>query len=288
MPRNLALLLGLLTTASPGPLGFFYDLYTFRGDGGGTTVVAAFAVPAGWLEREEENDGAVRYRFDVTLVLADTARRSVFRTDDSVVVRFPRPPAGEHLLYTHIEVEAPPSASTLQRVIMSDATTPGIGQLYGSPFPIPDYGGDALMLSDVALAQPIAEAGWKRERVSLALLPTSQLPGSLFDVYYEIYNLPHGHWYTTEISVERVDESGTRRIGEDPVSIRFTRESTAGPDASLQELRRLDTLLPEGRYRLTVRVTDEHTDRSVTRSRLFQVHEWSRDATLVPALPRRG
>ena len=35
----------------------------------------------------------------------------------------------------------------------ADATTPGVGQLYSSPFPIPDYSGDHLMLSDIALGQ---------------------------------------------------------------------------------------------------------------------------------------
>src|SRR5688572_24623305 len=60
-----------------GPLPFFYDLYTFRGEASTTTVVASFAVPAGRLQPEWAK-GGVRYRFDVTLVLADTALRSVF------------------------------------------------------------------------------------------------------------------------------------------------------------------------------------------------------------------
>src|SRR5687768_17492316 len=59
------------------PLPFFYDLYTFRGDGGETDIVAAFAVPAGRLESESE-EGRTRYRFDVTLVLADTALSTLF------------------------------------------------------------------------------------------------------------------------------------------------------------------------------------------------------------------
>jgi hypothetical protein len=48
------------------PLPFFYDLYTFRGSGGATAVVGAFAVEAGELETEDA-DGRVRYRFSVTL-----------------------------------------------------------------------------------------------------------------------------------------------------------------------------------------------------------------------------
>lgn len=285
------LLLLVLVAAVPAggpvrPLPFFYDLYTFRGQGGATTVVAAFAVPAGRLERDSR-DGDVFYRFDVTLVLADTALKSVSRTDDSVVVAMPRSLSGDHLLHTHIEVQAPPSAATLQRVIMTDASTPGIGQLYGGAFPIPDYGGAGLMLSDIALGEPGAEGGWRRGEVTLALLPTSQFPEGSFEVYYEIYNLPPEHRYSTEIAVEALDQTGAAREREgDAVRTRFDGRSTSGPEATLGELRRVDTSLPKGRYRLTVTVTDQDTGETATRSRPFQVRGGSRRATLVPALPR--
>ena len=268
------------------PLPFFYDLYTLRGDAGGTTVVAAFAVPVERLERQRVDD-EVLYRFDVTLVLSDTVLGSVSRTDDSVFVGVPHPLPGEHLLHTHIEVQAPPSRSTLQRVVMTDASTPGIGQLYGSGFPIPDYSGTDLMLSDIVLGDPRAETGWRRGDVTLALLPTSQLPGSSFDVYYEVYNLPPGNRYSTEITIERAADA--RREGDgDPVRTRFTGESEAGPDGSLHELRRVDASLDRGRYLLTVTVTDVDTGRTTRKSRPFNVRGFGRGATMVPALPRGG
>ena len=268
------------------PLPFFYDLYTFRGDAGRTTVVASFAVPAGRLRREGGLSQA-RYRFDVTFVLADTARRSVSRTDDSVYVSRPWPLDGDHLLHTHVEIQAPPSTTTNQRVVMTDATRPGVGQLYRSPFPIPDYGGTELMLSDIALGLPGATSGWTRGDVVLALLPTSQFPESAFDVYYEIYNLPAGNPYVTEVAVEPVDESGAPLDeGERPVRTFFSGEAAPGAAGYVAELRRVESALPEGRYRLTVTVTDEITDRTATRSRLFEVDAWEAGATLVPALPR--
>lgn len=292
--RGLVPLLLLLAAAPWGgpadgpvrPLPFFYDLYTFRGDAGATTVVAAFAIPAGRLERESE-DGESRYRFDVTLVLADTALRSVRRTDDSVVVAVPRALSGDHIIHTHIEVEASPSASTVQRVIMTDASTPGIGQLYGSTFTIPDYSGTDLMLSDIALGDPGAREGWRRGDVTLALLPTSQFPEGSFDVYYEIYNLPAGHKYLTEIAVEPVDSAGApREGGGGTVRARFDGTAESAPDGTLGELRRLDTSLGKGHYRLTVTVTDAETGETATRARPFQVRGGSRRATMVPALPR--
>ncbi|MEQ9400919.1 MAG: hypothetical protein RJQ04_17260 [Longimicrobiales bacterium] len=269
------------------PLPFHYDLYTFRGNDDSTTVVASFAVPAGELERQRDTEWGVRYGFDVTLVLSDTALHRVARTDDSVYVQVPTSLDGDHLLHTHIEVLAPPSRSTWQRVIMTDATEPGIGTLYHTPFPIPDYSGERLMLSDIALGLPGATEGWTRRGVTLALLPTSQFPESAFDVYYEVYNLPPGTDYATEIAVEPVGRDADRADARS-VRARFTGEAESAADSVLAELRRVETALPEGRYRLTVTVTDAETGSTASRSRLFHVRGWSKGATLVEALPSRA
>lgn len=267
---------------APAPLPFFYDLYTFRADGGGTAVVAAIAVRVRRLQREWRDD-RYRYRFDVRFVLADTARRSVVRTDDSVFVEMRRPLARQHLLHTYVEVQAPPSDATVQRVVVTDATRPGTGQLYRSPFPIPDYSGTELMLSDVAFGLPGAEEGWTRNGVTLALLPTSQFPESAFDVYYEVYNLPTGNPYDTEIAIQPLDDDSEERI----VRAVFSGESAAGPDGTLPELRRVESALPEGRYRLTVTVRDLVSLQAASSSRLVDVRGWGRGTTLVRAMPHR-
>jgi hypothetical protein len=269
------------------PLPFFYDLYTFRGTNGRTAVVASFAVEAGSLETES-HFSRVQYRFSVTLVLADTARQTVTNTHDTVFVDLPRRLPDEYLLYTHTEVAARPSTTTQQRVIMIDATTPGIGQLYTDHFLIPDYSGTHLMLSDIALGQPDALSGWTRGRTTLALLPTSQFPSSAFDVYYEIYNLPAGTPYMTEIAVERIPEAGAP-LPEDerPLRLRFAGESSAGRDAAVHELRRVETSLERGRYRSTVTITNGRKGETATRARTFEVKGWERGTMMVPAVPLR-
>lgn len=277
-------------SAAARPLPFFYDLYTFRGRAGGTSVVAAYAVEAGNLETAVV-DSRVRYRFSVTLVLADTLLRSVSNTHDTVHVDVPRAMPDDHLLYTHVEVQAPPSGTTLHRVLMTDATTPGVGQLYSEYFPIPDYSGTHLMLSDIALGQPGADAGWTRGDVTLALLPTTQFPSSAFDVYYEIYNLPADREYSTEIAIQHLDAVVDGSTDDrSPVSLRFTGTSPAGAGtaASLPELRRVSASLPKGSYRLTVTITDLTTSAAASRSRTFEVHNTERGATMVPALPMKG
>ena len=266
------------------PLPFFYDLYTFRAEGGHTTVVTAFAVEAGELKTERVGDND-RYRFSVTLLLADTALRSVTNRHDRVFVDLPRRMHDEHVLYTHIEVQAPPSSTIRQSVFMTDATEAGIGQLYWEYIRIPDYRGTELMLSDVALGQPDAQIGWERGGATLALLPTRQLPPRAFDVYYEIYNLPAGNPYTTEVTIERVAGISSETAEDtEPIRLSFAGESTAAADGALPELRRMGTSFPKGSYRITVTIEDLTTGKTASRSRTFEVQTSGRGATMVPAL----
>jgi hypothetical protein len=141
------------------------------------------------------------------------------------------------------------------------------------------------MLSDVALGQPDAQIGWERGDATLALLPTRQVPSRAFDVYYEIYNLPAGNPYTTEITVERQPD-GSRDTAEDrqPISLRFSGESTAGADGTLPELRRVGTSFPKGSYRITVTIEDLTTGKTASQSSTFEVQTSGRGATMVPAV----
>ena len=267
------------------PLPFLYDLYTFRGEGGLTTVVAAFAVEAGELEKKRVGDND-RYRFSVTLLLADTRLHTVTNRHDSVFVDLPRRMRDEHLLYTHIEVQAVPSRDIRQIVYMQDATEAGIGQGYPEYIQIPDYSGSELMLSDVALGQPGGQFGWGRGEAILALLPTRQFPSREFDVYYEIYNLPTGNPYSTEITIERITGNpGETPEDRDPIRLRFASESTASEDGMMPELRRVGTAFPKGSYRMTVTIEDLTTGETASRSNTFEVQNSGRGATMVPALP---
>lgn len=269
--------------AIPAPVDFHYDLHTFRGADDGTAVVAAVAVPVRELRRER-HDGEVRYRFDIRFVLADTAEQRIIDTIDSVYVGVPRPLARRHLLHTAIELEADPSPTIQQRIIVTDAARPGYGSLEQSDFEIPDYSGTELMLSDIAFGLPGSRGGWTRRGVTLALLPTSQFPESAFDLYYEIYNLPPGRAYQTELAIEPLDDEEEDRT----VRTLFEGESAAGPDGIIGELRRVESALDNGRYRVSVTVTDQVDGRSATTSRVVEVQGWRRGTTMVPALPKRA
>ena len=255
-------------------LPFFFDLYTFRGNAGSTSVVAAVAVP---FEKLNRFDSALRgYRLDVSLIVADTASKLVIRQDDSLALVPKAGVKGSDLLRLHVEVAAPPSRSTVQRVIVSDPTEPGIGQLYGGPFPIPDYSGPRLMLSDVVLAEPLVEGRWHRGDVALALVPTGYFRGGSFNVFYEVYNIAPNARYSTEIEIEPLRTSPGQKIkgligGKSKMTLRFEGVASNVRAGTLQELRRVEAELPPARYRMRITVRNLDTEESAKNERTFVI-----------------
>jgi GWxTD domain-containing protein len=252
-------------------LPFYFDLYTFRGQQGSTSVVAAVAVP---LEKLKDTDNA--YRLDVSLIVADTATKRVIRQDDSLSMSARSAPRHNELLRLHVEVAAPPSRSTVQRVIVSDPTEPGIGQLYGGPFPIPDYNGSRLMLSDIVLAEPAVEGRWHRGEVALALVPTGYFKGGSFSVFYEVYNIAPNARYSTELEIEPVRTSAGEKLkgligGKSKMTLRFDGVASNVRDGTLQELRRVEAPLAPARYRLRITVKNLETQETAKNERTFVI-----------------
>lgn len=251
-------------------LPFFFDLYTFRADAGRTSVVAAVAVPFEKLQRT-----ATTYRLDVSLILADTAARRVVRQDDSMRYNM-REVERSDLFRLHVEIAAPPSTTTVQRVIVSDPTEPGVGQLYGGPFTIPDYSGTRLMLSDLVLAEPVADGRWHRGAVKLALVPTGYFRGGSFNVFYEIYNIATNAPYSTEIEIEQARTSAGEKLkglfaGKDKMTLKFEGSATDARNGTLQELRRVDASIPPGKYRMRITVRNLDTGEIAKAERSFAV-----------------
>ncbi len=268
-----------LATDSDAPnftkdLPFYFDLYTFRGEQGRTNVVAAVAVPVEKLQKSAATLNP-SYRVDLSLILVDTAARRVVRQDDSVALATTRAFKNDDLFRMHVEVAVPPSRTTLQRVIVSDPSEPGIGQLYGGPFLIPDYSTGKLMMSDIVLAEPRVEGRWHRGNVALALVPTGRFKGGSFRVFYEIYNIEDNSAYSTEIEIEPIQRSAGQRIKElfgskSKISLKFDGVALDVKDGVLQELRQVEAPLSPGRYRMRITVKNANGE-TVKGERLFVV-----------------
>lgn len=256
-------------------LPFYFDLYTFRGEAGRTSVVAAVAVP---VEKLQKSIAALHpaYRIDLSLILVDTATRRVIRQDDSIAIAATRAFKNDDLFRLHVEVAAPPSRTTVQRVIVSDPSEPGIGQLYGGPFPIPDYTTPRLLLSDIVLAEPRVDGRWRRGGVALALVPTGRFKGGSFRVFYEIYNIEKNSSYSTEIEIEPLQKSAGRKLKEffgaakQGISLKFDGVALDVQNGALQELRQVEAPLPPGKYRMRITVRAANGE-SARGERLFVV-----------------
>jgi hypothetical protein len=147
---------------------------------------------------------------------------------------------------------------------------------YGGTVTVPDYGGRELQLSDIVLAEPDSLGSFARGPHRLALAPTQVFPGGRFRVFYEIYNLPAGEPYRTEIRIERAKRSALARLfgRGNPVALRFDEiapEPVAPePVAGLHyQLRDVEAPLAPGDYLMRVRVRTAGSE--VERTRRFTV-----------------
>ena len=99
---------------------------------------------------------------------------------------------------------------------------------------------------------------WHRDVVQLNLLtPRRITTDQMFSLFYEIYNLPAGDRYRTEIEIQPVGGSGllrgVKRLfggGRGEVRLSFEEESNSNLAGTDQELRRVTADLSPGRYKV--------------------------------------
>ena len=253
-------------------LDFAFDVYTFRGDNGLTDVTAALIVPGTQIAPEPAFDG-VAYGIDVSLGIVDTLFGRVTRADTSLTVRTPSPLTADDWLRAHLTLHVTPATAAAQRIVLRERADSAHGRLLGRTLDVPDYSGDRLMLSDIVMAEPERDGTFRRGDVALRLVPAREFPGGAFRIFYEVYNLDRAT-YSTEITVERVRSGigGALRSllgGGTPVRLRFDGIAAARAGV-LQEIRRVDTDLDPGDYRIRVRVRDGE-GRTAERTRPFTV-----------------
>lgn len=105
------------------------------------------------------------------------------------------------------------------------------------------------------IARPLGKGESLRTHVTLPTSPTPRgvPPHHRFRAYYEVYGLPGGTAYSTELRIDRVRGGIARAVrgmfgGNDSIRLRFTDEA-AGRDGTQREIRLIDSALDPGRYR---------------------------------------
>ncbi len=261
-------------------LPFVYRFYAFRRAGEGSEVWAAFLFPGERLEPETV-DGQLLYSPDVSFILADSAAGEVYRADSVFQFRSPERLGPGQFIRAHLNVAAEPSRSAFYRVAVRDANAPRHGRIYGGPIAVRDLSGGRIGLSDLVLAER-GGGPWWRGGVSLALRPTHQFRvGEPLVLFYEIYDLPAGAPYRTEVTIEREGLgiwSALRRflgLEQTPLGLTLRFEGLAGEveGLGLQEMREITTGLAPGTYVLRVKVTNLEWEESATAETTLRVVE---------------
>lgn len=279
-----------------GPLRFMYDIVSYKGRDGLAEVEVAYMVPAEQLETVEDGQG-LRTWLDGHMVLHDDDYNRVAQTSrrigpiDRPLVPVSGDTPGIELHTGMMEMEAPPG-SFHAAIEVQDEITRRIG-IYEQSYAVPDYAGDALVLSDIKLAVSIAPADSTQspfERNGLEIVPN---PARMYQrtdpvhFYYEIYNLALSESgrtaYRVELEVKNkdrpqnlfwrilkgIDRLVRRTDNEQSVLMVFENEGNRSDEYSYTSI---DTgATPTGAYEMTVRVTDLHSGQTATRQKVFVV-----------------
>jgi hypothetical protein len=224
------------------------------------------------------------YSIQGSLIFIDTVTGAITRKD-SVFTYLSSHTLGqfEHLRMT-IDMTVPPAKAGIHRIVLRDRINPGMGQLYGGNADLKNFSGDGLMVSDVVLAES-EDGAWERGDAKLGLVPPRQFEEKKpLKLFYEIYNLPAGASYRTEISMAPVEGiTGFGRIkrlfgGSDgKVQLQYDGQAPAYTNGTLQELKQVTAEIKPGKYKVVVRVTNLDNQQSVRSETLFVVSEKSKN-----------
>ena len=242
-----------------------FDLLAFRGFGGRTDLLAPVAVAADSLSTHLIDNQTV-YGFRLTLAVVDTAKGNSERVDTTLLARSegPRPP--HEMIRNHVQFSALPTQHGQFRLALRGSFASSEGYFYGADIRVPDFSGDSLMVSSIVLATPDSAGSWRRGNQTLTLMPLGRFERGVFRAFFEVYNLQADSPYTTEISIEPIG-----RGGPEPIRLRFQDFAQPEPDGVVRDMRRIESGLPPGRYRIVVRVTDASANRSAHVEQQFVV-----------------
>ena len=235
----------------PQPLTLYHDFATFRGRPGCTDVVYTVAAPAA--------------RYQLTLAVADTFTWDAQSVDTTVTGDI----AGdEYLRASGVFCSTPDFNSYVRLTATVDSAT---GTTAGGELIIPDYSGSGLMMSDILVAG--AEPGpFVRGSAQLSLVPPRQFrEGEAFRVFYELYNLPAGRQYRTEIRLTTTESNFFARLFKGRTTTTVTFEGNAEGRDVVQELRTIVPQIEAGEAELRVRVTDLQTGETAEKKKVIWI-----------------
>ena len=225
------------------PLPTYHDFATFRGNGCTDIVYSIMAqAPA----------------YELSVAVADTFTWET----EAVETRVARgTPADGYLRSTGVFCTQPRNNAYMRFTVKADDNR---GVTEGGEIRIADYRGNHLMMSDLLFATT-APGPFIRGKAHLAIIPPRQfVEGEAFRVFYELYNLPRGARYRTDITFKTIESGVFTKVfkGHKKTTVSF--EDEAVTDDLVQELRTLVPQVEPGKVEVTISVTNLATQQKAT------------------------
>ncbi|MEP6573945.1 MAG: GWxTD domain-containing protein [Gemmatimonadota bacterium] len=228
-----------------------------------------YAIPGSAIEPVPSNRGSL-YPIRLRLSVANSRGETVARVDTTRVFLAKTPvPSTEHLV-GRIAVPVTPGLLTYRLAIQE-------GDEVGRVFPTdtitaPEVSGRGFDVSDLVIGSRSANLGWREDAADTVFFNPVGVyqSGTEMELYYEVYGLPQGEPFKTQLAVTK--EGGGGLFGlfgkKAAISLRFE-DHTEGTQTRIHRSLPLEKL-STGRYHIDLLVTDS-AGHEVKRRREFEV-----------------
>lgn len=267
------------------PLHFYYEALAYRGEAGRTDLQVNIALPIDNVAVPEDEDTTVVVERRVVLLRGN---REIDRSVENLGVGINATNRDLGLLAVE-RVNLPVEPGEYELRVQATRRGTNRVQVYGQALELTDFHQPTLSLSDLQIAQYIAEATpnsaskFVRNGWDIRPAPARSFPqGDPIFVYYEIYNLRRNEFGQTRYKIGYEVEARTqegrikipflaklRRKGGETVGFEFEQTGSSETETDYFELDLAEA--KPGRYELRMRVTDLETGEETSRVGFFAV-----------------
>ena len=243
---------------------------------GGGALHIVFAIPAQRLEPVPDSNRVV-YPLSFRLYVTDRTGEIAARLDTMRVFAASKPLPDGTYLTGRFAVPIPPGLYAYR--LLTEQRSGGAGTIVmGDSVFVDTLTGHRFAISDLVVGRAGSGLVWSDGSDTVLLNPLDRFPeGGIAELYYEVYGVPPGAVYHTEIRLER--HGGRSAFGavsrlfgggkRQPVLLEFDAPSGGRVNRVHRQVDLRDA--PRGSYSLILRISDPATGTALTRSVGFTI-----------------